>query len=296
MEKDLIIPSRQREVGSIMVARSIPSAQKRNVGPFVFLDQMGPMIVDETHFLDVNPHPHIGLATVTYLFQGRGFHKDSIGSKQIISPGDLNWMTAGKGIVHSERSPDEDKSKVPHPKLHGVQIWVGLPKEFEETDPSFTHYGSDHLSKVEFSSDLQGKVLIGEHKGKSSPVKTHSPMLFMELISKGEGQELLSFKEQEIGIFLVSGVCSVNNQNLEKSDLIIVADPSNALICFSKDARLIVIGGEPFPEPRYIWWNFISSRKERIHEAAEAWKNQQMGVVAGETGYTPLPSDPLPKL
>lgn len=290
---DLIIPSRQREVGSIVVGRSIPSAQKRNVGPFVFLDKMGPMIVDDSHFLDVKSHPHIGLATVTYLFQGRGLHKDSLGSHQIISPGDLNWMTAGKGIAHAEQPPDGEKEK--RDKFHGVQIWVGLPKEFEEVDPSFIHYPKENLPNIEISKSLNGKLMIGSFNGTKSPVKTFSPMIFMELLSNEEGQELINFTDKEVALFLIEGDASVNNQRLEIGDLIILSDPSNALICFDKETRLIVIGGEPFPEPRYIWWNFISSRKERILEAAEDWKHQRFPKVPGEIDFTPLPSDPFPK-
>lgn len=294
MEQDLIIPSRKREVGSIIVERSIPAPQKRSVGPFVFLDKMGPMLVDDSHFLDVKPHPHIGLSTVTYLFQGKGLHKDSLGSHQIISPGDLNWMTAGKGIAHAEQTPEDEKEK--GEKLHGVQIWVGLPKEFEEVEPSFIHYPKEDLPEIEISEDIAGKLMIGKFKGKISPVKTYSPMIFMEFFSKGEGQELLSFNDKEVALFLVEGDASVNNQKLEVGDLIIVRDPENVLLCFGEKTRLIIIGGEPFPEPRYIWWNFISSRKERILQAARSWENQLFPKVPGENEFTPLPNDPLPRI
>src|SRR5690606_25322444 len=162
---------------------------------------MGPMLVDDSHFLDVKSHPHIGLATVTYLFQGRGLHKDSVGSHQIISPGDLNWMTAGKGIAHAEQTPEGEKEK--GESFHGVQIWVGLPKEFEEVEPSFVHYSKASLPGIEISPDISGKLMIGEFKEIKSPVKTYSSMIFMELLSKKEGQELLNFKDKEVALFLV---------------------------------------------------------------------------------------------
>jgi hypothetical protein len=294
MSEDLIISARKRDLGGFFVARSIPSAKRRHVGPFVFLDHMGPMEVDNTHALDVRPHPHIGLSTVTYLFEGRGFHRDSIGSAQMITAGDLNLMTAGRGIVHSERTPQDDKNAQPHKRLHGVQIWVALPTDQEECEPNFFHYPKNTLPDFSIGNSLSGKLLIGSYEKLKSPAKIYSPILFLELHAKAQGKEKLSFNEKEIGLFLVAGECTVNNQKMQVDDLIVVGDPKNIDIQFSADARFVVIGGEPFPEPRYIWWNFVSSRKERIHQAAQDWQNQSIGKVPTETDFIPLPSDPLP--
>lgn len=294
MDTDLIISGRKRDLGGFSVVRSIPSAVRRHVGPFVFLDHMGPMRIDDTHALDVRPHPHIGLATVTYLFEGRGHHRDSLGSSQVIKPGDLNWMTAGRGIVHSERTPKEDRNPADRNRIHGVQIWVGLPVEHEETAPSFVNYQKEVIPSIQISPMLSGKLLVGSSHGVTSPVKSLSPAIFLDLISEKSGTEIISFNEKEIGIFLITGSCEINNQSIDPDDLIVVSDPKNILINFSAGARIIIIGGEPFPEPRYIWWNFISSSKERIRKAAEEWSNQKMGKVAEEDDFIPLPDLPFP--
>jgi len=256
---------------------------------------MGPMKIDETHALDVRPHPHIGLSTVTYLFEGRGFHRDSLGSAQVIEPGDLNWMTAGRGIVHSERTPETERDPNRDHWIHGVQIWVGLPAEFEECEPEFKHYSKDILPELELDGGFRGKLLIGAFKGATSPVKTYSKTLFMDLeAGQADGFARFSFEEQELGVFLVQGSATVDSVELKADDLIVVADPGNVQIEASNGARLIVIGGDPFAETRWIWWNFVSSKKESIHRAAALWREQQMGRVPGESDYIPLPNDPLP--
>lgn len=291
---DMIIHSRERDLGGFWVHRSLPSAQKRQVGPFVFLDHMGPFEVDDAHFLNVRPHPHIGLATVTYLFEGRGFHRDSLGSKQVIVPGDLNWMTAGRGIVHSERTPEEDRASHRGKTMHGVQIWIGLPVEHEEIEPSFAHWPKESFPKMSLPGGLKGKILLGKFESFASPVKTLSPTLFMDLQSIDDAEETLSFDIGEVGFYLVSGSLRVNDKDLGDRDLVIVADPKNVKLHAGPETRFIVIGGDAFPEPRHIWWNFVSSRKERIHQAAHAWRQKEMGSVEGDDEFIPLPNDPLP--
>lgn len=292
--RDLIIKGRVRDLGGFNVVRSIPHAKKRSIGPFVFLDHLGPIRVSDSSKLDVRPHPHIGLSTVTYLFSGRAFHRDSLGFAQEIKPGELNWMTAGRGIVHSERTPESEIDPV-HPKsIHAIQIWVALPKEFEQIGPSFTHYPSHALPAVTLSPGLEGKLLIGEYNGACSAVKTHSPMIFLEATAKDDVFEILSFKEEEIGIFLVEGEGIINGETLEQDDLIFIKDPSNVELRLSRGATIAIIGGKPFPEPRYIWWNFVSSSKELIHQAAQKWKEQAFDKVPGESEFTPLPDNPLP--
>jgi redox-sensitive bicupin YhaK (pirin superfamily) len=294
LKTDLVIKGRKRDLGGFTVNRVIPSSQRRHVGPFVFLDHLGPMKIDETHVLDVRPHPHIGLSTVTYLFEGNGYHRDSLGSEQKIIPGDLNWMTAGKGIVHSERTPKEDRDPKLGNLVHGIQIWVGLPLKDEDCDPGFSHYPHSSLPALKMEAGLSGKLLIGSYESISSPVKTFSRTFFADLKADGPVETILNFNEAEIGIFLISGEATINGQELQLDDLILVTDPKKVSISVSAGTRLIVIGGEPFPESRIIWWNFVSSSKEKIHRAAELWAEQKFGQVPGEVEFIPLPRDALP--
>lgn len=293
MSQDLIISGRKKDLGGFSVSRTLPSVTRRQLGPFVFLDHMGPMIIDETHVLDVRPHPHIGLSTVTYLFAGRGYHRDNLGSKQVIVPGDLNWMTAGRGISHSERTPEEDRNPSEKNEIHGIQIWIGLPREHEDCEPSFTHYPKSQLPKAQAVKDLDVQVLIGEFNGVTSPVKTHSRTLFMDLNCRNQLNTKLEFSEEEIGIFLISGSCRINEHDLQTDDLFIPANPKSVQLTASKDTKLIVIGGTPFPEDRHIWWNFVSSDKAKIRAAAARWKNQEFGKIEGETEFIPLPEYPI---
>lgn len=294
MTKDMIVKGKSRDLGGFSVVRSLPSALKRSVGPFIFLDHLGPMKVTQQQKLDVRPHPHIGLSTVTYLFEGVGFHRDSIGSSQIIQPGELNWMTAGKGIVHSERTPNEILESKADNFIHGIQIWVGLPKEFEKVDPSFSHYKAEQLPAWNVCDGLSGKILVGQHQNIKSPVSTHSKVFFSELRSAKSVETKLCLEEEEIGIFVVQGHAQVNNKSLELDDLIIVEDPRNIDLKVQSGSMIIIIGGSPFPEKRTIWWNLVASDKEDIHRAAKLWEQQKMGHVAGETEFIELPHDPLP--
>jgi redox-sensitive bicupin YhaK (pirin superfamily) len=252
------------------------------------------MKVTETQKLDVRPHPHIGLSTVTYLFEGQGFHRDSLGSSQVIRPGELNWMTAGKGIVHSERTPQEVLDSQKDEQIHGIQIWVGLPKEFEKIDPSFNHYKSQDLPDWSVCQGLQGKILIGEHDGIKSPVKTYSQMFFSELRCTQNIETKLSLHEKELALYIAEGSAEINANPLGLDDLIIVADPKNIDLKVSAGSKLVIIGGTPFPEERTIWWNLVASNKEDIYFAAKLWEQQKLGQVPGETEFIPLPSDPLP--
>lgn len=294
LEHDILISGKKKDLGGFMVSRTLPNIKRRHVGPFVFLDHMGPLQVDHEHLMSVRPHPHIGLSTVTYLFSGRGYHRDSLGSKQIISPGDLNWMTAGRGIVHSERTPVEDLSAYPKPTLHGIQIWVALPTDQEECEPNFTHYAKETLPKFTLAENLTGKLLIGSHGKTTSPVKTYSPTFFADITVENSVNNMISISQEEIGVFLLAGEATINEQELTTDDLLLVAKPEQINIKASKGTRLIFIGGTTFPEPRYIWWNFVSSRRERIREAAGQWEKQLFGTVSDENDFIPLPTDPLP--
>lgn len=294
LEQDILISGKKKDLGGFIVSRTLPNIKRRHVGPFVFLDHMGPLQVDHEHLMSVRPHPHIGLSTVTYLFSGRGLHRDSLGSKKIIAPGDLNWMTAGRGIVHSERTPVEDLSAHPKKTMHGIQIWVALPTDQEECEPHFNHYPKEVLPQFTLAENLTGKLLIGSHGETTSPVKTYSKTFFADIAVENPVNNMISISQEEIGVFLLEGKATINDQELTTDDLLLVAKPEQIKIKASKGARLIFIGGSTFPEPRYIWWNFISSRRERIREAAEQWKNQLLGTVAEETDFIPLPDDLMP--
>lgn len=291
--KSILIEGRKRDLGGFFVSRSLPSAQRRQVGPFVFLDHMGPLKVSNESKLSVRPHPHIGLSTVTYLFSGQGYHRDSLGSEQGITPGDLNWMTAGRGIVHSERTPPEELQRA-GAEIHGIQIWVALPKDKEQCEPEFTHYSKSTLPERTLGSGLKAKVLIGDFAGSESPVKTHSPMFFVDFECVKSSSTPIRVSQPEVGFFLVSGELSINDISLKPDELLIVDQTYEFTVKSSEGSRFVMIGGEPFPEPRHIWWNFVSSDKALIHEAAGRWQRQEMGQVPGETEFIPLPTDPLP--
>lgn len=291
---EVIVVGKKKDLGGFSVSRLLPTVQKRFVGPFIFLDHMGPVLLSHDHKMDVRPHPHIGLSTVTYLFSGIGLHRDSIGSEQIIRPGDINWMTAGRGIVHSERTPKEALESSQHTYLHGVQFWVGLPLQLEETDPAFNHYPSKDLPEFSIHGNLHCKLLLGDFLNYKSPVKASSRIFFVDFQSVTTATESVRFTEREMSIMCIEGDLEVNSQKIAPDSMIILDTSKMTTLRFSKGARFIAIGGEPFPEPRYMWWNLVSSRKDRIRQAAEDWKNQTMGKVPTETEFIPLPNDPLP--
>ncbi len=294
MNQDFVIHSSTKDLGGFSVSRALPHVKKRSVGPFVFIDHMGPMNLDERQLLNVRPHPHIGLATVTYLLEGRGFHRDNIGSAQLIVPGDINLMIAGQGIVHSERTPEEDVKNYLGKTIHGLQIWIALPLEHEECEPQFYHYPKNLIPHRVLSDNLQVEVMMGAWQGMHSPVKTLSSTLFMFLTFKNKIQQDFSFDVEEAALMVVAGEASINGQQLKENDLIVVAEPGKVTVSVAEGAQVAVFGGAAFPEPRYIWWNFVSSSKERIHKAAQQWKNQEMPPVPGETEFIPLPDQPLP--
>lgn len=287
---DLIIEERAADIGNFMVGRLLPFVQKRTIGPFVFIDHMGPRQLQPGEGLDVGPHPHIGLSTLTYLFEGSIMHKDSIGSDIEIQPGAVNWMTAGKGIVHSERTPDYLRNQTK--TLHGMQIWVALPKELEEMEPTFTHVDADSLPA--WSADgLQYRLIAGEVMGHKSPVPVYSPLYMIEIKSEKGGRVKVGpnlFGES--GLYILEGnVLEGDNTYGERQILI----AKNAQLCefdMEPNTTVYIFGGEALPEKRYLYWNFVSSSRERIEEAKQAWLNQEMGQVAGETGFVPLPPQP----
>ncbi|WP_225782796.1 pirin family protein [Xenophilus sp. Marseille-Q4582] len=283
--------------GGFQVRRVLPAAQRRAVGPFVFFDHFGPATEKPGDQHDVRPHPHIGLATVTYLFEGAMMHRDSLGTAQEIRPGAVNWMTAGKGIVHSERKPEGLKTETY--VNHGLQLWCALPREFEEVEPSFSHTAAQDIPAL----DLQGaavRVLVGEAFGLRSPVPTLMPTLYLDVTLPAGAAFELPALAPEMAVYAVDGEVALNGEALAQHTMGVLPDaPQDGAerppvrITAEGARRLVVIGGAPLDGPRFMSWNFVSSRRERILQAGEDWEAQRMGHVPGETEFIPLPDHPF---
>ncbi|MBJ6766128.1 pirin family protein [Myxococcaceae bacterium JPH2] len=278
---ELILAAKSADLpGGIHVLRALPQAQRRMVGPFVFLDQMGPTSLRA----DVLSHPHIGLSTVTYLFEGEILHKDSLGSEQWIRPGAVNWMTAGSGIVHAERAPTH---KPDDGRLYGIQIWVALPRAHEETAPSFVHHAAESLPTVE-DAGVRIRLVAGSMFGLRSPVKTHSELFYADVALEAGAVLKLPALHDERAAYVAEGSLSLTRGTLGAGNLALFRRGAEVLLQATEDSRVLVFGGEPLDGPRHIFWNFVSSSKERIEEAKRAWKEQRMGKVPGESGFIPL--------
>jgi len=282
-----IIEERPSNIGNFMVGRLLPFREKRMVGPFSFIDHMGPALLSDHENLDVPPHPHIGLSTLTYLFEGSIMHKDSLGTEIEIKPGQVNWMTAGNGIVHSERTPEylRHSDKL----LHGLQIWVALPKDLEQMKPEFYHADADQLPSWE-ENGVQFKLIAGEAFGKKSPIPVYSPMYLLELKSDAEttvkiGEHLFG----ESGIYILEGAIENEGNTFEPKQLLVAKDSSLCEFTMQANTTIYIFGGEAFPEERFIYWNFVATSKELIEEAKTKWINQEFDKVLGETEFVPLP-------
>jgi redox-sensitive bicupin YhaK (pirin superfamily)/predicted CoA-binding protein len=280
-EIEQLITGRPRDLGGLHVARVLPAMRKRSIGPFVFLDHMGP---EEASEIAVRPHPHIHLATVTYLFEGSIHHRDNLGSHQVIEPGAINWMTAGKGIVHSERSQGAAR-------MHGLQLWVGLPRATEESDPTFTHYPATTLPS--FSADgAHVRVLVGTTYGVSSPVHTLSPMFYLDVKLEPGARLGMPGGHEERAVYVVEGEANLGDTRIEPGTLAVVGRGANPVISSEIGARLVLLGGAPLDGPRYMWWNFVSSSKERIIAAAHDWRAGKFPVVPGDDKeFIPAPPE-----
>lgn len=288
MKNDIqfLIDAREKDIG-VTVKRILPWMKKRMVGPFIFLDEMGPVKLHAPgEGMDVRPHPHIGLSTLTYLFEGIIRHKDSLGVEQLIVPGEVNWMTAGKGISHSEREPQEER--LHERRIHGLQFWVALPVEFEDVAPSFHHYGLEEIPE-EKNEAHEINIIAGEKDGKKSPLKAYSPLTFQVIRAKKEGRYAYENPSFELGLYVVKGSVTLNGETYPANKMIVLAPGSGIELTHSADALFAVIGGVPFPEPRYIWWNFVSSSQEKIELAKAAWKDGSFPQVPGDYEKIPLP-------
>ncbi len=282
-----IVVPRPRDLGGFEVRRVLPAGARQYVGPFVFLDQIGPAELAPGTGIDVRPHPHIGLATVTYLFTGSLVHRDSLGSVQAIEPGAVNWMTAGRGIVHSERSDRELTRR--RQELYGIQLWVALPRQHEETEPDFTHYAASSLPVIEGEGKYI-RVIAGSLYGKTSPVKTFSRLFYGDARLQTGAALALEREQEERAIYLLEGRVEIAGQRFEPGRLLIFSSGETISVKAASPVRLLLLGGEPLDSPPYLWWNFVSSSRERIEQAKADWKAGRFPSVPGDEEWIPLPA------
>lgn len=287
----LIIEERAADIGNFMVGRLLPFRQKRSVGPFSFIDHMGPAAMNKVEHLDVPPHPHIGLSTLTYLFEGSIQHKDSLGSDLEIKPGAVNWMTAGKGVVHSERTPEYlrngDKT------LHGLQIWVALPKHLEDSEPSFSHIEEKEIPHWQ-EQGASFKLIAGKAFGKTSPVPVHSDLYFIEIKSTTKQQITIGDDLYgESALYILKGSINADGHNYGNKQILVAKDSKLCSFEIEENSAVYIFGGIPFEEERFIFWNFVHSDKEVIEKAKINWENQNLEafpkVVGDDQEYVPLP-------
>ncbi|MBX9767655.1 MAG: pirin family protein, partial [Bdellovibrionales bacterium] len=280
------IQGREKDLGGFKVSRYLPTIGTRMIGPFIFIDQMGPAKFAPGQGIDVRPHPHIGLSTFTYLFEGSIFHRDSLGTELEIYPGAVNWMTSGSGIAHSERT--SPKARASGQGMHGLQTWVALPKDLEDQDPQFHHYAADSIPDVR-SERRHIRVVVGSLAGKTSPVKAASETSFFEVRAASTDILDVGNLNQDLGVLVINGSVEVQGTLVHQGQLL-KADSAKALVCIAKErAHYIILGGKPFPEERFIWWNFVSSSQEKIELAKIKWKEGLFPTVPGETESIPLP-------
>lgn len=285
---DLIIEERAADIGNFMVGRLLPFRQKRMVGPFAFIDHMGPEEMNENENLDVPPHPHIGLSTLTFLFEGCIVHKDSLGNEIEIEPGAVNWMTAGKGIVHSERTPQRLRGK--KKTLHGLQIWVALPKALEKMQPEFHHVKKETIPSWK-DGDVHYRLIAGEAFNKKSPVPVHSKLYFVEIKSTTKAEvNIGKHLYGESALYILEGGVSHNDISYQPKRILVSKEAELCSFTIETNTTVYIFGGEVFPEERNIHWNFVASEKQMIDEAREKWKKQEFEKVPGETDFVPLPN------
>lgn len=287
----LIIEERPADIGNFMVGRLLPFRGKRMVGPFIFIDHMGPANLNEYHNIDIPPHPHIGLSTLTYLFDGAIMHRDSLGTAVEIQPGAVNWMTAGKGIVHSERTPEylrhTDK------QLHGLQIWVAMPRELEESDPSFAHIDADKLPQWE-DNGIQYKLIAGTAMGKTSPVPVLSSLFLLELKCMEPRTVNIGYQLYgEAAMYILEGSIENGGIYYEPRRILVAKEGELCSFTMAANTTIYIFGGDAFPEERFIYWNFVATSKELIEKAKQNWLDQAFDRVPGETEFVPLPQQRL---
>ena len=284
----LIIEESSRDIGDFLVGRLIPFRKKRMIGPFIFIDHMGPTQLGAGRFMDVDQHPHIGLCTLTYMLEGEIMHEDSLGTKQRISPGSVNWMVAGRGVSHTERTPADLRLSNSF-TAHGYQIWVALPKHLEDVEPEFHHISTNDLPQWT-DAGAAFKLIAGEGYGKISPVPVHSPLFMIEIKTKASYLlDTLNHLKGEIGICVVEGSINACGTRVEAGNILVSKTKDVCKVEINPGTHLLLFGGEPFKEARHIYWNFVSSDKEKIERAKHAWKNKSFPMMQADNSYVPLP-------
>lgn len=282
---EVLITPKSKDLGGFSVKRVLPASKARSIGPFVFFDEMGPAQFPPGEGINVRPHPHIGLSTVTFLFEGEILHRDSLGFFQPIQPGAVNLMTAGKGIVHSERTSEERLEK--GQPLHGIQVWMALPEDSQEIDPAFAHYPKDKLPVIE-SDGIRTTVIIGTFSHRTSPVEVLPETLYLEQqINAGMASRLTPLVEQR-AVYVVEGSVTIGSCDVEKGTMAVLKPGDTVSVLAAEDSRVMIIGGEVLT-PRHMFWNFVHSSSERIEEAKRAWKNNEFVMVPGDEEFIPLP-------
>jgi len=281
-----LLDSRLHDLGGFTVRRVVPQLRARHIGPFVFFDHMGPARFAPGTGMDVRPHPHIGLATVTYLFEGVIEHRDSLGSVQTIRPGDVNWMTAGRGIVHSERTPAAERAA--GIGVHGIQTWVALPRDSEEVRPSFHHHPAASLPLLE-RGGVRLRIVAGDAFGAHAPVKVFSRTLYLAAEFAAGSAMTLPPEHAERAVYAADAPLRIGAIELQPGQLALLPAGDAVQISAAAPAHAMIFGGDPLDGERHVWWNFVASSRERIEQAKALWQGQQMGQVPGETEFIPLP-------
>ena len=283
----LVIEGRSRDLGGFSVQRVLPARERRAVGPFVFFDHFGPMTLPAGVGMDVRPHPHINLATVTYLFEGEMVHRDSLGSHQVIRPGDVNWMTAGSGIVHSERSTAPERTL--GARGHGLQLWVALPRAHEEVAPSFAHHEGSSLPRLP-APGLERRLIAGTAWGVTSPVKTLSPLFYVDVTMEPGASVVLPEEHEERAAYVTQGRVRCEEQRFAAGQMAVFEPRTRVVLHADEPAQVMLLGGAPLDGERHVWWNFVSSSRERIEQAKRDWKEGRFAKVPGdENEFIPLP-------
>jgi redox-sensitive bicupin YhaK (pirin superfamily) len=289
---EIVIPFRRRSIGSMEVKRILPFSKRRSVGPFVFVDEMGPVEIVSDQSLDVLSHPHIGLATVTYLFSGKMTHRDSLGTVQVIEPGAVNLMSAGRGIVHSERVSDAGNRQ--GETLLGLQTWVALPENLEESTPAFAHYSAADLPQI-VDEVFSARIIAGQIFGHKSPVESAAEPLYVECnLQTGAGLTIPK-EVEERAVYLLSGSLEIEGQTFSAGDMIVFTQGRGAQVKAAEPAKFMLIGGPRLEKPRSMWWNFVSTSADLIEQAKEDWQKGNFAMIPDETGFVPLPEGNLPK-
>lgn len=284
----LLVNERQADLGNFMVGRLLPFRKKRQVGPFTFIDHMGSAILGDGKYMDVDQHPHIGLSTLTYLFEGEIEHRDSIGSKQIIHSGDVGFMTAGNGVTHTERTPKYRRLGGEF-RMHGYQIWIALPKTHEDIAPNFKYFPKNEIPSWE-ENGLKIRLVAGNAFGKASPLQGYSPLFMVDILAKKETTlDLANQIKGEVAFVIVTGEITEKDHKIHAGQMLISKTDEQCSICLDAGTRLLLFGGEPLANEHFLLWNFVSSSKEKLQQAKKDWKDKKFPKVPGDNTYIPIP-------